>query len=603
MVLHRAVFGGEERACEEGSGMGVEGSGGRRMWRHALLGAGLVTAGLALAVSATTIPTVAARGRLSAADQPAVQPQSLTVTTDAGMVFGRTTGGVDQFLGMPYAAPPVGALRWEPPQPVTPWQGIRSALTYGNRCTQLADTNGPRIDTEDCLYINVYAPAVIPAGKKLPVLFMINGGRLVNGAGDQHDGSLIAQDEQVIVVSFNYRVGPFGFLALPGLSASQDAAEGNFGLLDQEAALRWVSRNIGAFGGDPSKVTIAGESSGAWSVCALMASPPAKGLFSQAIMESGSCATQSPATAQANAQAIAAKAGCTVPSAAASCLRGKPEADVLDASTNYQPEFTWGGPDMPVPAAQAVASGSYNKVPILLGTNHDEARIFTTSLVSTTQQQYVQLIDFLYGSLAPAVLKLYPWTAFPQPYTAAYAVAAIWTDSGFITGIGGCPEQNLARQFTTSGVPVYFYQFDDRDAPPLTNSGPPGYQWGAGHAMELAYMWPSFTNGFSLYAELTGAQLRLSRQMIAYWGAFVRTGAPEAFGQPAWPQYRSKLLMSLRPGGLSRVIPAATFAAQHQCAFWNNPGQPAVGAARTSAAPRSMRWSPNQRSWVTIRPR
>ncbi|MGE5293126.1 MAG: carboxylesterase/lipase family protein [Micromonosporaceae bacterium] len=582
--------------------MGVGSVGGRRrLGRQLPLGAGLAVAGLALAVSATTVVTVASRGQLSATGLPATRPQSLTVSTDAGAVFGRTTGTVDQFLGMPYAAPPVGALRWEPPQPATPWQGVRSALSYGNRCPQLADSNGPRADTEDCLYLNVYAPTVIRAGKRLPVLFMIHGGRLVNGAGDQHDGSLIAQDEQVVVVSFNYRVGPLGFLSVPGLTASADGASGNFGLLDQEAALRWVNRNIAAFGGDPGKVTIAGESSGGWSVCALLASPPAKGLFSGAIMQSGSCASQPLAAAQASALTLAANAGCTVASAAAECLRGKTEAALLDASAGYQPEFISGGPELPVPPAQAIASGAYDKVPILMGTNHDEARIFTPSLGSWTQQQYVQFIEASYGPRAQDVLNLYPWTGSPAPYNAAYAVAAIWTDSGFITGIGGCPEQSLAQQFASGGDPVYFYQFDDRNAPPLSNTGPPGYQWGAGHAMELAYMWPSFTNGFSLYAELNDAQRRLSRQMIAYWGAFVRNGSPAVAGQPAWPAYRSQRIMSLRPGGNSRAIPAAAFAAQHHCAFWNADGQTAEAMVRTSVPPRFVKWSPNRRAWVTIR--
>ena len=570
---------------------------GHWIWRQLPMGAALAVAGLAVAVSATTVLALAP-GSLSASRAQPAHPRSLTVTTDAGTVMGRTTGTVDQFLGMPYAAPPVGALRWEPPQPPAPWQGIRSALSYGNRCPQLADTNGPRIDTEDCLYVNVYAPALIPAGEKLPVLFMIHGGRLVNGAGDQHDGSLLAAAGNLVVVSFNYRVGPFGFLAVPGLSASPSASSGDFGLLDQEAALRWVHSNIAAFGGDPGKVAIAGESSGGWSVCALLASPPAAGLFSRAIMESGSCASQPVANAQVSGVALAAKAGCSVPAAAASCLRALPEGAVLDASASYQPEFISGGPDLPVPPAQAVASGHYNQVPILLGTNHDEARIFTRGLASWTQQQYVQFVDVLYGSLAPAVLTRYPWNAFPPPYQAAYAVAAIWTDSGFITSIGGCPEQNLAQQLARGQSQVYFYQFDDRQAPPLA-ADPPGYQWGAGHAMELAYLWPSFSNGFSLYAELTDAQLRLSRQMIAYWGAFVRDGSPAAARQPAWPPVRAGQLMSLRPGGRSHPITAAAFAAEHQCGFWNSGGRPAEGTAR-AGGPRAATLSPNQPSWVTI---
>jgi para-nitrobenzyl esterase len=191
---------------------------------------------------------------------------------------------VDEWLGIPYAQPPVGALRWEPPQPAASWTGGRSARFYGNECTQAGN---PPVNTEDCLYLNVYAPAVIPEGAKLPVLFWIHGGGNVSGSGDRYDGSQLAQSDGIIVVTINYRLGPFGILSLPGLSSTEPA--GNFSLLDMEAALRWTQADIPAFGGDSSKVTIAGESAGGMAVCSLLASPPAKGLFSAAIMESGSC--------------------------------------------------------------------------------------------------------------------------------------------------------------------------------------------------------------------------------------------------------------------------------------------------------------------------
>lgn len=240
---------------------------------------------------------------------------------------------------------------------------------------------------------------------------------------------------------------------------------------------------------------------------------------------------------------------------------------MLNASTSYQPLFTSGGPELPVPAAQAVASGRYNRVPLLIGTNHNEGRTFSQSLAGLTEQQADQLITEEYGTQAPAILARYPWASYPSPYTAAYMIGDIWTDSGFITGIGGCPEQNLAAQFAAT-TPTYFYQFDDLHAPGL-NRDLPGYQWGAGHAMELAYLWPSFSNGSSLYDLLTPAQLELSRQMVRYWGAFTATGAPEASGQPRWPGYTSGQLMSLRPGGQTQTISAGTFAAEHQCSFWD----------------------------------
>jgi para-nitrobenzyl esterase len=424
------------------------------------------------------------------------------------------------------------------------------------------------VDNENCLFVNVYTPPGVDSRGRggLPVLVMIHGGGLTTGAGDQHDGSLIVTTDHIIVVSINYRLGPFGFLDLPGLGTTASTANGNFGLLDQEAALRWVQRNIGAFGGNAAKVTIAGESAGGWSDCALLTSPPARGLFRGVIMESGSCSSRSPATAQAASLAFAKQAGCQNPATAAACLRALPEQTLLDASASYQPKFTYGGPELPAADASAVAAGDYDHVPVLMGSNHDEGRTFAQGLTGLTEAQADALISSQYGSRAPAIIARYPWSSYPSPYTAAYMIGSIWTDSGFLTGIGGCPTQNLATQFAAT-TRTYFYQFDDLHAPGLNNNQP-GYQWGAGHAMELAYLWPSFNNGYSLYDELTPPQLELSQQMVRYWGAFVAAGRPEVPGQPAWPRYSSGQLMSLRPGGQIRTIGAATFGAEHQCSFW-----------------------------------
>ncbi len=529
---------------------------------------------LAAAAAATAAATVLAVALPVTAQAGASPGGGLVVRTDRGLIQGKPAEGIDQWLGVRYAAPPVGALRWAAPQPAPRWPGIRPATSYGGRCAQLASGNGPRVDNEDCLYLNVYAPPGAARGAsrghRLPVLFMIHGGGLTSGAGDQHDGSLIVNTDHIIVVSINYRLGPFGFLSLPGRGRSPLTASGNFGLLDQEAALRWVQRNIAAFGGDPGQVTIDGESAGGWSVCALMTSPLAHGLFHGAIMQSGSCATQTRATAEANSLAFAKTAGCPDASTAAACLRALPERTLLNASTSYQPLFTSGGPELPVPAGQAVDSGHYNRVPLVIGTNHNEGRTFSQGLAGLTEQQADQVITQDYGSRAPAILARYPWASYPSPYTAAYMIGDIWTDSGFITGIGGCPEQELAGQFAKT-TPTYFYQFDDLHAPGLNNDLP-GYQWGAGHAMELAYLWPSFDNGFSLYDELTPAQLELSRQMVRYWGAFTAHNAPEAGGQPGWPRYSSGRLMSLRPGDQTQTISAGTFGAEHQCGFWDSAG-------------------------------
>jgi para-nitrobenzyl esterase len=527
-----------------------------------------ILAGLLL--TAVTLAT----GATGAAAVPAHGGNGLVVATDRGLIEGTYAEGANQFLGVPYAAPPVGALRWTAPQPAPRWQGIRQATSYGARCAQLASGNGPRVDNEDCLYLNVYTPpdadGRAPADRGqhgLPVLVMIHGGGLTTGAGDQHDGSLIVTTDHIIVVSINYRLGPFGFLDVPGLGTTAKTASGNFGLLDQEAALRWVHRNIATFGGDPAKVTIDGESAGGWSVCSLLASPPARGLFRGAIMQSGSCTSRSPADAQTAGLALAQQAGCPDPATAVACLRALPETTLLNASSSYSAEFTYGGPELPVADGSAVAAGNYDRVPVLIGYNHDEGRTFAQGFTGLTQQQADGVITSIYGSRAPQILAQYPWSSYPSPYTAAYMIGDIWTDSGFLGGIGGCAGQSLAGQFAST-TRTYFYQFDDRHAPGLNNVHP-GYQWGAGHAMELAYLWPSFNNGFSLYDELTPAQLRLSRQMVRYWGAFVATGKPEAWGQPAWPQYTSGQLMSLQPGDQTQTIAASAYGAEHQCSFWN----------------------------------
>src|SRR4051812_1119799 len=259
-------------ASRKGAGMGGQARAGRVRWAAA---AAVVLAALAYA--------------------PATAGADTVVRTDRGTVRGLTTGRVDKFLGLPYAAPPVGSHRWRPPARAARWKGVRAGVRTGPRCPQVAGYNGPRVEIEDCLYLNVYRPARARS-RRLPVLFWIHGGGLVNGSGDQHDGTLMASAGGLVVVSFNYRLGVFGFLGLPALSAeASDRASGNYGLLDQQAALRWTRRNIKAFGGDPGNVTIAGESAGGWSVCAHLASPAVRGLFAAAIMQSGSCASRPPA--------------------------------------------------------------------------------------------------------------------------------------------------------------------------------------------------------------------------------------------------------------------------------------------------------------------
>jgi carboxylesterase type B len=232
---------------------------------------------------------------------------------------------------------------------------------------------------------------------------------LTSGASGQYDGSLIASTDHLVVISINYRLGPFGYLTVPGLSPSGLAASGNYGLLDQEAALHWVRGNIAAFGGDPGKVTIDGESAGAVSVCALLTSPPARGLFRGAIMQSGTCVSVPRSYAQAAGLAFAHKAGCRTAATAAACLRRLPERTLLSASTGFQALLVSGGPDMPVPVSQAIAAGDYTRVPVLIGDNRDEGRAFSQGFGAYAQQQAAHLIAVLYGARAPAAARRSAW--------------------------------------------------------------------------------------------------------------------------------------------------------------------------------------------------
>jgi para-nitrobenzyl esterase len=487
------------------------------------------------------------------------------VHTETGLVRGFTADGAEKFLGIPYAAPPVGALRWRPPAPARPWRGIRDATRYGNRCPQLPSSNGAGSENEDCLYVNVFRPARL-SRRSTPVLVFIHGGGLFNGSGDQHDGALLARSNGIVVVSFIYRLGVFGFLALPALRAeAPDHSAGDYGILDQQAAIRWVHRNIAAFGGDPRRVTIDGESAGGWSVCAQLASPLMRGLFAGAIIQSGSCVSNSLADAENVSAPIAAAAGCPDAATAAGCLRAKSVHDLLAAAADTGVFLlTWGGSELPIAPAQAIATGRFNRVPVINGSNHDEGRTFAhdPGFAGLDEQQYEQFEQDDWGPQAAQVLARYPFAAFPSPYTAAYAIGAIWTDSGAIAGIGGCATLALDRDLARS-TRTFAYQFDDRQAPGLNNDLP-GYMWGAGHAMELPYLWPSFDNGIPLAAQFTPAQQQLSREMVRRWGAFTR------FGTPFWPAYRpGGLIESLRPGGATQPISEAVYRGQHQCDFWD----------------------------------
>jgi para-nitrobenzyl esterase len=500
------------------------------------------------------------------------------VRTDSGTVRGLASNTVEKFLGLPYAKPPIDGLRWRPPVPASHWPGIRDATTDPPACPQDPGALVPGTSSatrEDCLYLSIYRPARTSPRAKLPVLFWMHGGGYGSGAGWLYDGSALASKNAAIVVTINYRLGALGYLTLPSLDAEQGNS-GNYGFLDQIAALRWVRDNIGAFGGDPARVAIDGQSAGAGSACAMLASPQAKGLFSTAIMQSaGNCLTGSKSGNQSGDAAFAQAAGCPAGSAATQlgCLRSKPVADILAASSNA-PRAPWspavGGTALPIDPLSAVRSGTWNRVPVVTGTTRDEGRAgiqYVGASYPLSVTAYTNQIHAFFGTDADKVLAEYPASNYTDP---SYAEAAVLTDSGFQGGLGGCFQLKVANTFAAATA-TYFYELYDPNAPPLTVAMPPaGFQMGSAHSADLAYV---FQNGFRQQsAPFTPAQTALSDSIMRYWSSFAATGNPNTAGQPSWPAYQASGagIVQLSPNNIS-VMP--DYQAEHHCTFWQSLGR------------------------------
>jgi carboxylesterase type B len=514
-----------------------------------------VLAGLLL----TWLPAPTALAAPAPGQPPVVHMQS-------GAVSGVQADGVDGYLGIPYAAPPVGELRWSPPQPPARWDGVRAADAYGNRCPATESTNGPRSETEDCLFVNVQRPAGTTPEDRLPVYVFIHGGGLVNGSSNQADMAAMVAATGIVGVTMNYRLGVLGFLGHPQLTARQGES-GNYGLMDQQAALRWVQENIAAFGGDPARVTIGGESAGGWSVCSHLVAPGSRDLFAGAMIQSGSCPSRSQDAADAEGEVVAQAVGCAQLASAVACLRGTPVGELIDAPIPIVPPVA-GTPFLPVAPREAVRRGDLADVPVVVGATRDEGRTFMAGSIGWTGEQYETWVRDAFAGDADAVLARYPWPADADEFTGAYLSGAIVTDAGLAFGIGGCANRALTRDLAAH-VPTWAYEFAARTGPGVQPI--PGYEWGAGHAAELAYLFPSFDNGTPIAPTFNAGERRLAREMKRYWGTFARRGNPEVPGQPHWARYdRTGQVLSLRAGGRSRLVSDATIAAEHQCAFWDD---------------------------------
>jgi para-nitrobenzyl esterase len=504
-----------------------------------------------------------------------------TVTTASGVVIGRKAIGMDQFLGIPYAVPPVGALRWTPPQAYGTFPGgTLHATQFGNICPQASGNTV--VGNEDCLYLNVYAPA--SGGSNLPVMVWIHGGGLIEGSSNSYNPQWLVK-EGVIVVSLNYRLGYLGFFAQTAIDAEGHEA-GNYGLMDQQLALTWVQNNIAAFGGNPANVTIFGQSAGGQSVYAHLASPTAAGLFSGAIAESGSYEEFQPylqyvvplPDGESNSapynsptvptgETLAADVGCGDPATSA-CLRAIPAPYFV--AFEVFPIFPFvDGVLLTNTIAGAFAAGTFNHVPVITGTAENEYNLFVAEQYDLrdnpilTSDEYTAAVEALFPApLVPYVLSVYSFAAYP---TGGQALGAAATDGAF-----SCPALN-ATQALSAYVPTYAYEFADENAPPAQADfgGLLTFPLGAYHTSELQYLFKQW-DAFGFPTTLSPPQMRLSKDMLLYWTQFAKTGTPNVTGKPAWPAYNTStnlFLQLLEP----KPVAISSFGDEHLCSLlWNN---------------------------------
>ena len=481
--------------------------------------------------------------------------QTVRVVINSGPVIGRAYDGAQEFLGIPFAAPPTGDLRFRAPMPVSAWSTPRMATQYGPSCPQL-DTAGRLTVDEDCLNLNVWVPE--GAGERLPSLVYLHGGAFYNGSGSEprFHGARLAKRARAIVVTVNYRLGPLGFMSHPAQAREQNlpVAPSN-GLLDQQAALSWVQRNIAAFGGDAGRVTLFGESAGAWSVCAQLASPGSRGLFSRAIVQSGACSGAlyfDGAAAATQAEALSAALGCTGREALA-CLRAAtPEALFAGLAPRRHmlltPGVWWGpvvdGRVLPSLPMTALRNGEFAKVPLIIGWNRDEGLIHTLGFSAVSQGEVDEFVRGVFGENAVAPVSARYARADPKA-----ALTDIITD-----GIFACGARRAARAVSQQGVPVFLYEFTH------TLDAPRAHPLGATHSLELFFVFGNADLGI----ELSPAEAPLSALMMNAWGLHAATGSPSS-GQTRWPAYTRErdehLVLDLKPT-------VAAHLKQNECDFW-----------------------------------
>jgi para-nitrobenzyl esterase len=460
------------------------------------------------------------------------------IRVEGGVIAGTSANGVRAFKGIPFAAPPVGDLRWKPPQPVIPWSGVKSADATGPRCEQTPYPTTsvfyepPETTSEDCLYLNVWT--VAKAGDRRPVMVWIYGGALTRGSGavPTYNGTQLAK-KGVVVVTINYRLGAFGYLAHPALTAeSPHHSSGNYGTLDQIAALRWVHNNIAAFGGDPGRIAIFGESAGSWSVNVLMATPLAKGLFHRAIGESGGRFARGITLAQAEQAGLTLARNLGAESLAA--LRAVAPDKIL-ATTGFRTAENVDGWVLPDEVRSIFAQRNHNQVPIIVGSNSNESTTLGgANGLPKTMEEYRARIRTQYGDSAKEFDAAYP---VKSEADIAGAILGSSRDTTFTWHM-----REWARMNTAGGAKAYLYQFTHVD--PIPTKG-----LGAYHTAEIEYVFNTLWRDWP-YTEV---DRRVAEMISNYWVNFAATGDPNGSGLPKWPPYDARTETYMELGDAATV--------------------------------------------------
>ncbi|KAJ6442542.1 carboxylesterase family protein [Purpureocillium lavendulum] len=525
---------------------------------------------------------------------PEYTDRSGVIPTNHGPVRGFHGNGMRKWLGIPYASPPLGELRWRPPAEPHPWTEPLAAIDFGGICAQEEGSFpgfGHNSTSEDCLYLNVYAPLSTQCEARLPVMVWLHGGGLFQGASSDYDPSALVKQGKVVFVSFNYRVNLFGFFSHPSVNG-EDHACGNYGIMDQQAALRWVQRNIGAFGGDSNNVTIFGESAGAISVSAHIASSASAGLFHKAIVQSGGSPISFPHPSvesfEESGVALATAAGCEDQTADA--LRALSAAQLIKVNSVPKGEFgttrfPFGlmeeGVIIPRNMRQRFLDGDFNKAPLMIGVTKDEFAWFQSMIelatgLTVSEEAYPAVLEhsitaasksgFLGVQIPPfeSILQRYPLSDFVHP---ARAVAAAVGDAGIIATSG----RRSARVIKKFVPTVFAYEFDVEDAPASWPSV--SFPHGSAHAQELQFLFPGFHGASGAVNPLTAAQEELSSKMVSYWTSFARTGSPNGDDGPSdlpyWSVYEPEednimLLQAPQPQAVSN------WGSRHHMDFWDS---------------------------------